>query len=69
MQDKFSGLEFLANEIFDICNPDNLIMKLGSQGFITYAKDETGRKYNQHFPALASNPVDQAGAGDAKGCC
>ncbi len=69
LQDKFSGLEFLANEIFDICNPDNLIMKLGSQGFITYAKDETGRKYNQHFPALASNPVDQAGAGDSLLAC
>ena len=69
LQDKFSGLEFLANEIFDICNPDNLIMKLGSQGFITYSKDKNGRKYNQHFPALASNPVDQAGAGDSLLAC
>jgi len=69
LQDKFSGLEFLANEIFDICNPDNLIMKLGSQGFITYSKDKGGRKYNQHFPALASNPVDQAGAGDSLLAC
>ena len=69
LQDKFSGLEFLANEIFEICKPDNLIMKLGSQGFITYAKDKRGRKHNQHFPALASNPVDQAGAGDSLLAC
>ena len=69
LQDKFSGLEFLANEIFDICKPDNLIMKLGSQGFITYAKDKAGRKYNQHFPALESNPIDQAGAGDSLLAC
>ena len=69
LQDKFSGLEFLANEIFDICSPDNLIMKLGNQGFITYSKDKSGRKYNQHFPALASNPVDQAGAGDSLLAC
>ena len=69
LQDKFSGLEFLANEIFKICKPDNLIMKLGSQGFITYAKDKSGRKYNQHFPALESNPVDLAGAGDSLLAC
>lgn len=65
LQNNFSGLESLVNEIFKISNPEKLIMKLGGQGFIAYEKEESGRVLNQYFPALSSNPSDVTGAGDA----
>ncbi len=65
LQNNFSGLESLVNDIFEISNPKNLIMKLGGLGFIAYEKNKNGRLQNQHFPALSSNPADVAGAGDS----
>ena len=45
---------------------DNLIIKLGAEGFIAYARKELSNFFDrQHFPALTSNPADVAGAGDA----
>ena len=69
LQNKFSGLESLVNEIFEICNPTNLILKLGEQGYVAYEKNNDGRVSNQHFPALSSNPIDVAGAGDSLLAC
>ncbi len=69
LQSKSSGLEGLALQLFDKSSPGNLIMKLGSQGFIAYTIDKRGRIFNQHFPALSSNPVDVAGAGDSLLAC
>ena len=45
---------------------ENIILKLGADGFIAYAKD-SGRAIpqRQYFPALTVNPVDVAGAGDS----
>ena len=65
LQNNFSGLESLVNDIFKISKPKKLIMKLGGQGFIAYEKNKNGRLLNQHFPALSSNPADVAGAGDS----
>ena len=65
LQNNFSGLESLVNDIFKISSPQKLIMKLGGQGFIAYEKNKNGRLQNQHFPALSSNPADVAGAGDS----
>ena len=65
LQNKFSGLESLVNELFKISNPNNIILKLGKQGFIAYQKKANGKVFNQHFPALSSNPIDVAGAGDS----
>ena len=65
MQDKDSGLENLSRKLIKITNSENLIMKLGAQGFIAYSKDKKGGFNSQSFPALSVNPIDVAGAGDS----
>ena len=65
LQDKNSGLEKLANILIDKCQCNNLVMKLNSQGFISYEKDKNNIILNQHFPALCVNPLDVTGAGDS----
>ena len=40
-------------------------MKLGSDGFIAYDRQDTSFVNRQSFPALSENPVDVTGAGDA----
>ena len=63
MQDKDSGLEKLSKELMEITKVENLIMKLGSKGFIAYKGK--GESNSQSFPALSINPIDVSGAGDA----
>lgn len=65
MQDKDSGLENLSRKLIKLTNSENLIMKLGAQGFIAYSKNVTGGFNSQSFPALSVNPIDVAGAGDS----
>ena len=65
MQDKEISLEFLSKKIIHETNAENLIMKLGSEGFIIYAKNEKNQLFSQAFPALVANPVDVTGAGDS----
>lgn len=65
LQDKDSGLEQLSQKLFQITKSDRLVMKLGSEGFIAYDRDEKGAIINQPFPALSVNPLDVAGAGDS----
>jgi len=64
-QDYNSGLERIANLLISKTKIKNLILKLGSDGFILYrvvgTKNIIDRK---HFPALESYPIDLAGAGD-----
>ena len=45
------------------CN--QLVMKLGSDGFIAYDRKSNNEIYSQAFPALSVNPLDVAGAGDS----
>lgn len=65
LQDKDSGLEVIANQIFNETNCKNLVMKLGSEGFIVYEKNGSSAFNREHFPALTANPVDVMGAGDS----
>lgn len=65
LQDKDSGLEQISNNILNLTECDNLIMKLGSEGFIAYKRDISGYKKRQSFPALSVNPLDVTGAGDS----
>mgnify|MGYP001170933717 CR=1 FL=1 len=65
LQDKDSSLEQISNNILDLTNCDNLIMKLGSEGFIAYEREIGGYIKRQSFPALSVNPLDVAGAGDS----
>jgi len=59
------GLEWVANTLMKKTNTQNIVMKLGGEGFITYESKEDGFINRQHFPALNTNPVDVAGAGDS----
>jgi len=65
LQDKASGLEQLANQMIQSTGCQKLVMKLGSEGFIAYDRDQQGKLFNQHFPALSVNPMDVTGAGDS----
>ena len=63
MQNKDIGLEELCRILIKKTNCENLIMKLGANGFIVYSQ-ESGTSNIQAFPALSVNPVDVSGAGD-----
>ena len=65
IQNKEISLELLSQKILEETNAQNLIMKLGSDGFIIYAKAKDTEIFSQPFPALVPNPVDVTGAGDA----
>ncbi len=65
LHDKDSGIEKISREIMSITSSKNLIMKLGSKGFIVYQGENKQNKGSQSFPALSVNPIDVSGAGDA----
>ncbi len=65
LQDKDSGLEELCKKLIKETSVKNLIMKLGSKGFITYEEINEKEQKSQAFPALCVNPLDVSGAGDA----
>ncbi|WP_442915941.1 PfkB family carbohydrate kinase [Leptospira sp. GIMC2001] len=61
-----AGIESVANKILDLTESRQLVIKLGSEGFISYSNSKSDKFLNkEHFPALVSNPVDVAGAGDS----
>ena len=55
----------MANTLMKETNSQNLVLKLGRDGFIAYQKESDGFVNRQHFPALCTNPVDVSGAGDS----
>lgn len=60
------GVEWIANSLLSRTRSKNLIIKLGAEGFIAYGdKAPDGFVNREHFPALISNPIDVAGAGDS----
>ena len=60
------GLEFIANALMNETGSENMILKLGPDGFIAYAGRSQGAiPCRQHFPALCGNPLDVTGAGDS----
>lgn len=65
LQDKESGLEQLSQRLVQLTKTEQLVMKLGSDGFIAYERLASGEFNSQAFPALSVNPVDVAGAGDS----
>ena len=62
LDDDESGIEWVATTLLKNTNSKNLLMKLGSDGFIAYNSNLSCR---QDFPALSVNPVDVTGAGDS----
>ena len=65
LQDKDTGLERLSQQLIEETRCERLVVKLASEGFIAYDRDDNGRISSQAFPALSVNPLDVAGAGDS----
>ncbi|MDC3232467.1 PfkB family carbohydrate kinase [Prochlorococcus sp. AH-716-A09] len=65
LNDNFSGLETICKKLITETKVKNLIIKLGSKGFILYQSKNKDEIISQPFPALSSHPVDVAGAGDS----
>jgi len=66
LRDHTSGLEKLANDLHKSTKNDSIVITLGSMGLLACTFDKTsGHHISEHFPALESNPVDVAGAGDS----
>jgi len=63
LDDNESGIEWIANTLMENTNSKNMLMKLGSDGFIAYGSSKPNER--QNFPALSANPVDVSGAGDS----
>ncbi|MFC1665007.1 PfkB family carbohydrate kinase [Pseudomonadota bacterium] len=60
------GIEWIAQELLGRSGSRNLVMKMGSEGFIAYSREqESDYILSQPFPALAENAVDVTGAGDS----
>jgi len=62
---KDDGIERVAFKLKELCNCENLIIKLGAQGLIAYEKNKDNGLNREHFSALNPNPLDIAGAGDS----
>ena len=59
------GIERIANTLMNELESNDLLITLGSEGFIAYSKQSDGFLSRQHYPAMTVNPVDVAGAGDS----
>ena len=60
------GIERIANKLIEETGSENLIVTMGSEGFIAYEhRNSQGISRRQYFPALTANPVDVSGAGDS----
>ena len=64
LANKDDNVEAIANKVLLATNCRNLLMKLGSNGFIMYTNGSELAE-RQYFPALNINPIDVAGAGDS----
>lgn len=63
---KYSGLEKIGTSLLKQTNSKNLLLKLGSEGFIAFTRTDDERFCkSQHFPALNAYPIDVMGAGDS----
>ncbi len=65
LSNKDDSIEKISNDILELTNSKNLIMKLGANGFITYSNHKKKFIDREHFPSLTRNPIDVTGAGDS----
>lgn len=63
--DKYTGLEVIGNELIERTGVENVVLTLGSKGFITFKNTHNKFVKTQHFPSLNPFPVDEVGAGDS----
>lgn len=59
------GVEWVAMKLMETTMSQNLILKLGQDGFVSYESSPDGFVSREHFPALSPTPLDPTGAGDA----
>ncbi|MDC1280900.1 PfkB family carbohydrate kinase [bacterium] len=59
------SIESIAQQMLEKTKSKKLILKLGSNGFVSYEVSKDGFIDREHFPALTVNPLDVAGAGDS----
>jgi rfaE bifunctional protein kinase chain/domain len=59
------GVEWVANKLIEQTCSEKLVLKLGAEGFISYSAENQDSIQRHYFPAISSNPLDVAGAGDA----
>lgn len=60
------GIEYVANMLIEKTRSEKLIVTLGGDGLIAYAKKHDSEFLDRdYYPPLTVNPVDVAGAGDA----
>lgn len=64
LRDETSSKDQLAQRLFDVTQSENIVLKLGADGFILYETKANGFVGRYHIPALTKNPVDVTGAGD-----
>ena len=65
LSDNEHGIEWISTTLRDQTRAKNLLMKMGSDGFIAYEPTDGEFVRRQHFPAMTANPADVVGAGDA----
>ena len=63
--DNTSGLEKLARELYKKTGNRHLAITLGAQGVLVLTNEVPSKNYSEYFPALESESVDVAGAGDS----
>ena len=67
LQDNENGLEKVGRKLMEKTNCNNLLITLAENGMVAYQKEKEQDDFvsSQFFPALVTNPVDVAGAGDS----
>ncbi|MBF0276090.1 MAG: ADP-heptose synthase, partial [Nitrospinae bacterium] len=65
--DTENGLEKIGQDLIGVTNSQNLMITLAENGMVAFQRDQSDKDYitSQFFPALVTNPIDVAGAGDS----
>lgn len=66
LRDNQNGLIVLAEKLKENSFTKNIFLKIGEEGLIIHADDKNNKEWKtDRIPALNSNPIDVAGAGDS----
>jgi rfaE bifunctional protein kinase chain/domain len=65
LRDNDDGLSYLAEALRCNAEADSVLLKLGADGVLLHTKNIAGFTSTNQLPALNSNPMDVAGAGDS----
>ena len=65
LRNQEDGLVVLGEKLSKHANAEHLFLKLGSEGMLLHARDDSNKKQTDRIPALNPHPRDVAGAGDS----